>query len=537
MLKTVIATALLLWSAALMATLPDSTATAVEKISEPAEKAQFLKEYAFKLYPYNKDVSLEASALGISIAREFELWEKVADGLNTRGIIHGAYREMDSSFICYEEAMKLCEQYGFEQVKMKVSMNTAINHFYEGDYEDAIASYHASLEILEKNGDSLGIAHASGNIGLCHIRLENFDLAIRYLRDALSIYEALEMAMPMARTLNGLGSAFLNVDTDSSIFYLEKGVEVLGIEDSSSISGLMNLNLANAYSYNYDYEWADKLYQQAYRIARKTEDVSGEITILINLGRIQNEQDNFESALEYFSKALPLVRESDELHKELLLIEKMVVAYENLGMYQKALELQHYEIELSDSLFTMESNEHIQDLEAKYEFERKEKEIAFKEMKLARSVAQNRKKTILLITLAGGFTIIVLIALMAFRAYRERERKKQMEAQRKLAEYSRQIELLRANIDIQLHNKTEQMPIAFPKEDINDYLIEPLSEREMEVLLQVAAGKTNKKIAEEIFISVSTVKYHLSNIYVKLDARNRTEALAKANAMSLIVND
>ena len=65
-------------------------------------------------------------------------------------------------------------------------------------------------------------------------------------------------------------------------------------------------------------------------------------------------------------------------------------------------------------------------------------------------------------------------------------------------------------------------------------LIEPLSERELEVLRRVAAGYSNKEIAEELVVTVSTVKRHISNIYGKLEAGSRTQAVAKARELKLL---
>ena len=53
--------------------------------------------------------------------------------------------------------------------------------------------------------------------------------------------------------------------------------------------------------------------------------------------------------------------------------------------------------------------------------------------------------------------------------------------------------------------------------------IEPLTDREEEVLLTVAAGHTNAEIADELYISLSTVKTHLASVMSKLGARNRVE--------------
>ncbi|MFN2304334.1 MAG: LuxR C-terminal-related transcriptional regulator [Anaerolineales bacterium] len=65
-------------------------------------------------------------------------------------------------------------------------------------------------------------------------------------------------------------------------------------------------------------------------------------------------------------------------------------------------------------------------------------------------------------------------------------------------------------------------------------LIEPLSDRELEVIHLIASGCTNSEIAEELFITVGTVKAHTNNIYRKLNVRNRTQAIAQARALGLL---
>jgi LuxR family transcriptional regulator, maltose regulon positive regulatory protein len=65
-------------------------------------------------------------------------------------------------------------------------------------------------------------------------------------------------------------------------------------------------------------------------------------------------------------------------------------------------------------------------------------------------------------------------------------------------------------------------------------LPEPLSGREHEILQLVAAGKSNRRIASELFISVGTVKTHLNNLYRKLEVRSRTQAIARARELKLI---
>ncbi len=65
-------------------------------------------------------------------------------------------------------------------------------------------------------------------------------------------------------------------------------------------------------------------------------------------------------------------------------------------------------------------------------------------------------------------------------------------------------------------------------------LVEPLSEREMEILILISQGKSNQEIASSLFVSLNTVKWHATNIYGKLSAQNRTEAVAKAKELKII---
>jgi LuxR family maltose regulon positive regulatory protein len=65
-------------------------------------------------------------------------------------------------------------------------------------------------------------------------------------------------------------------------------------------------------------------------------------------------------------------------------------------------------------------------------------------------------------------------------------------------------------------------------------LIEPLSERELEVLQLIAAGLTNQEIAARLYLSLNTVKVHTRNIYGKLNVHSRTQAIARSQELGLL---
>ena len=65
-------------------------------------------------------------------------------------------------------------------------------------------------------------------------------------------------------------------------------------------------------------------------------------------------------------------------------------------------------------------------------------------------------------------------------------------------------------------------------------LVEPLSERELEVLRLAVAGLSNPKIAETLVIAVSTVKSHINHIYGKLGVESRIQAVTRAQELNLV---
>jgi DNA-binding NarL/FixJ family response regulator len=67
-----------------------------------------------------------------------------------------------------------------------------------------------------------------------------------------------------------------------------------------------------------------------------------------------------------------------------------------------------------------------------------------------------------------------------------------------------------------------------------EQLVEPLSERELEILALIARGYSNKEIASQLFIAEGTVKNHVTHILGKLGVRDRTQAALKARELGLL---
>jgi LuxR family maltose regulon positive regulatory protein len=95
---------------------------------------------------------------------------------------------------------------------------------------------------------------------------------------------------------------------------------------------------------------------------------------------------------------------------------------------------------------------------------------------------------------------------------------------------SNYISQLLAAFSVQQSNMSVSSKIS----DANSELIEPLTEREIEVLHLIAKGLTNQEIATKLFLSPHTVKVHARNVNGKLGVHNRTQAVTRARALGIL---
>ena len=61
-----------------------------------------------------------------------------------------------------------------------------------------------------------------------------------------------------------------------------------------------------------------------------------------------------------------------------------------------------------------------------------------------------------------------------------------------------------------------------------------ISDREYQVLVHISKGLSNKEIGEQLFVSENTVKTHVSNLFVKLNAKSRTQAIQRAKTFNIL---
>lgn len=93
---------------------------------------------------------------------------------------------------------------------------------------------------------------------------------------------------------------------------------------------------------------------------------------------------------------------------------------------------------------------------------------------------------------------------------------------------------LLAGLEIALYNfsqKSDRTTPPLQPDIINRALSTPLTRREFELLVMLKEGRTNRQMAQSLFVSTNTVKTHLKNLFLKMNVASRTAAVARAGEM------
>lgn len=96
------------------------------------------------------------------------------------------------------------------------------------------------------------------------------------------------------------------------------------------------------------------------------------------------------------------------------------------------------------------------------------------------------------------------------------------------------VAVISIGIGLFINKKSQKSPQVSNKINLKKIEELGLSKREYEVLKEVALGLSNQEIAQKLFVSESTIKTHVSNLLVKLDAKRRTQAIQISKNLNII---
>ena len=399
----------------------------------------------------------------------------------------------------------------FRTIKCLNSLGVSLRRL---NYErESIDYYLEALELSRLIKNDRSIAVSLNGIGNVFVNIEQYDKAMPYFREAL----VLEMNNKRGTNYNlsNIGETFMfQQQYDSALFYYYQALDIaneLMHKDNASV--IYNC-IGQLYQLKGDYEKSNEYYRAA---IPKLEEYGGKRYLsntLINIGVNDNQIGNHQLAFNNITRGLDLALEINSPENIILAYKALSDYYQEVSNFDLALVNYKKSIALRDSINGEETKRNIAALETIYENERKDNEIKDYQFQAQMQRSQNMMQIQIIV-----FLLILVSVLAFFYQLKRRNNKLVVDQMRNdIQEY-----ILRIDEYENKHDKKDEKEIFY--QNVEQF---GLSEREIEVLLLISQGLKNDEIADKLFLSVSTVKTHTRNIFIKLDVRNRIEAARKA---------
>ena len=399
-------------------------------------------------------------------------------------------------------------------------------YFYKGNHDLAIVYVDSCLALEKQLKDTLGIIKALNNFGKINEK-EGF------YKEALVSYEESLLLQNLRPTKNkvlsilisNMGNLYQKIsNTKAALIKYDVALKLSKIEADTVLIISNYLNIGQIKDIEGNIDVAIQYYRKAERLLGANSLESQKIYVFNHLAKTLIRTGDYKQAKNYLNQSFTISK-TINLKKQLKTTYEL---YSELNKYERNYEeaLRYFQksVDINNEIQNIETQEKIAELNSKYNFEDQLNEIdelkkinQIKALELEKNTLQ-RKGLILLIILI--FIIVLFLVIIGIRRYKRIILNKEALLNHK----EKEIENLQSIIEKQL-NENEIKDANSPLVKINNHIKNPLTNKEYEILCDVQKGFKNKEIAEKQFISVNTVKFHLKNIYDKLDVGNRVQAI------------
>lgn len=421
---------------------------------------------------YEKALDLSNKAIELSQSQKDTLqW---ANALNNKGNVLKDMFLFNPAIDAYFEAYKLW-QLKNDTAGLAIAYGSIANaYFYEGDYKKSLEYNFKKFPITENAHNFWETNKTLNNISLAYSQTGKHDSALFYMKQSLYIAESLNYPEGVANSYDNMASAFLSLgNTDSTLIYSTKAIAIAEKINSQ--------NLAK--------------YQ-------------------LNKTMALIQQNKLSNALAIAKKAYSISKQNKDNHTLRDAAKLLNDIYYKLGHRDLAYPYLTEYLKLNDSISNMENMRKVTRLDIQHEYETKQRKAHYEIEMLAKNnelKTERLRKTwivlfaVVLLSIAGASISFLIIK-------NKDHRMEQMKLE--LRNYLFQLDKLKSE------SKNEN-----PISDLaNNY---GLTQRETEIMELIATGIGNEEIADKLFVSKNTIKFHIKNIFIKLDVRNRVQALQK----------
>lgn len=384
-----------------------------------------------------------------------------------------------------EQAISYVETYGDLSQKSKLFFYIG-SYFIEylHDYKQATGFFIKSLKYAEKDNNEYLKNHCYSSLGKLYQMVNKLDSAKVYFKLSLSYFEKIKDTSSLSIAYLNLGSASVKNKTQSE-HYFNKAVMMAVACKNKSVELTALYNLANIQERYGDIKLAEKLTEELIKKIETGSDKSLLLNTQALLATIKYDSKKYKEAIDIAKEIYPDFEKQHNTQFQITILDILENSYEQKKDYKNAYCYAKLQQNLRDSITTLSQNNYLEELKAKYNIEKKDDELRFKNQLLIESKKTEKQKNIAIIALC-----VSLISIVAFSLIYVKQRKSKQESIQKEKEYTTQLQNFESFINGQ---ETERTRIA---SDLHDGLAQNL----VMLNLELSSLKNNNVTERIIFL-------------------------------------
>ena len=333
----------------------------------------------------------------------------------------------DTALRYYNTALKLANQDSCKKHIASSLNNIGIAQYMKGDYDKAIDALVKSISIYEKLNDIRGISSCDLDIGLVYYDQNLFEKAVDYYSRSLKINSSLGDKKAMSACYNNIGLAYYEQGKyDKAIENYSSSLKIReSAGDKKGMSKCYN-NIGNVYSSLKKYKTALEFYSKALKIKEELKDNYGIATVLVNISDMDILIGKYNEAISCSNKSLDIAKSMRSLMLKRDNYENLAVAFDSLRDFEKAFKYHYLFKQAYDSIFNKESNDKIAEMQAKYETEKKQRDIEKLQNEKESQDLKLKQSRIIIFSVIAGSILLLIIGLSLLNIYRQKQSRRKI---------------------------------------------------------------------------------------------------------------
>ncbi len=439
-------------------------------------------------YQNNADKAIEAYQKSLKVAEE--LLKTASNDVEIKSLKKGMSKTCSNIGLAYsdkseynkalefntkslnlkQELLKQCkdsnEKKGLMEGISQNYNNYGTVYYYQGSFEKAINSYLISLRICEKSDNKRGMSFCFNNIGSVYSDMNLHEKAIEYKMRSLKIFEELGDKKKMAKCYNNIGNSFSALKKyENAMNCYQKSLEIdKELKDKRSMS-MSYINIGELLVIQKKYDAAQQNYLKALTITEELGDKNNRSIVLVDIAELNLKQGKYNNAAEKAMLGLKIAKEIGSLTIQNNAYKDIALACDSLKNYKEAYTYYKLFKQINDSIFNDESSRQIKEMEARYQNEKKQKEIELLNKNEELQNTEIKRQTTLKYAFIFGFVLMFALAFVSYRSYVQKkkdnlvlaEQKRQiLEKNEELNQQNEEISAQRDEIEAQRDTVTDQ---------------------------------------------------------------------------------